>query len=130
MRRPHGILFLAAAALAAGCSIPNPTKMEHLDDLPAARIAEIDAVPEISAAKLATLRHESLAGVAGVSCRRAWKGTPPSWEDAIRRTKYRALEAGGNAITDLNCEAPQGRSLTTLCLESIRCTARTIRLLD
>jgi hypothetical protein len=48
----------------------------------------------------------------------------------VRRTKFRAMQAGGNAITDLSCDAPQGRSLTTLCLESIRCTARAVRLLD
>ncbi len=130
MRRQCGTLLLAAAALVAGCTLPNPTKMEFLDDLPAAKLPQIDALPEISAGKLGSVRHESLAEVAGVSCRRTWKGTPPSWEDALRRTKYRAMEAGGNAIADLYCESPKGRSLTTLCLESIRCTAKAIRLLD
>lgn len=130
MRLPRGVQMFAAAALVAGCVVPNPTKMERLDDMPAAKLPEIDAVPEIPAGKLAALRHEALAEVNGVSCRREWKGTPPSWEDAVRRTKFRALQAGGNAIGNLNCELPQSRSLTTLCYESIRCTARAIRLLD
>ena len=130
MRRLCAALSLVAAALAAGCAMPNPTKMEQLDDMPEAKFPEIDAVPEIPAGKLAAMRHEPLAEVAGVSCRRAWKGTPPSWEDAIRRTKFRAMQAGGNAIASLSCELPQGRSLTTLCLETIRCSARAIRLLD
>jgi hypothetical protein len=130
VRRARGALLLAAAALVAGCALPNPTKMEHLDDMPDAKIPEIDAVPEILAGKLAAARHESLAEVTGVSCQRTWKGTPPSWEDAVRRTKFRAMQAGGNAITGLNCDSPRGRSLTTLCFESIRCTARAIRLLD
>jgi hypothetical protein len=130
MRRVPGALLLAAAAFVAGCALPNPTKMEVLDDIPADRIAEIDAVPEILVGKLAALRHEALANVTGVSCRRVYKGTPPSWEDAVRRAKFRAMQAGGNAITNLSCDSPQGRSLTTLCLESIRCTAQAVRLLD
>ena len=128
--RARGALLLAAVAFVAGCAIPNPTKMEVLDDIPAAKIPEIDAVPEIPVVKLAAMRHEALADVAGVSCRRVYKGTPPSWEDAVRRTKFRAMQAGGNAITNLSCESPRGRSLTTLCLESIRCTAQAVRLLD
>jgi len=124
------VVVLVTAAFVAGCAMPNPTKMEKLDDIPAAKIPEIDAVPEILAGKLAAVRHEPLAEVTGVSCRRVYKGTPPSWEDAVRRAKYRAMQAGGNAITNLSCESPRGRSLTTLCLESIRCTARAIRLLD
>jgi hypothetical protein len=130
MRRARIALLLATAVFVAGCAIPNPTKMEVLDDIPAAKIPEIDAVPEILIGKLATVRHEALADVVGVSCRRVYKGTPPSWEDAVRRAKFRAMQAGGNAITNLSCEAPQGRSLTTLCLESIRCTAQAVRLLD
>ena len=130
MPRQRGALLLAVAALVAGCALPNPTQMEFLDDLPEAKLPEIDSLPEIPTAKLGSLRHESLADVAGVSCRRTWKGTPPSWEDALRRTKFRAMQAGGNAIANLNCELPKGRSLTTLCLESIRCTAKAIRLLD
>jgi hypothetical protein len=127
---PRAALFLAAAALLAACSVPDPRKMEHLDEIPAAKVPEIDALPEILATKLATVRYEAVADVAGVSCRReAYKGTPPSWEDALRRTKYRAMQAGGNAITNLNCEAPQKNSLTTVCFESIRCTAKAIRLL-
>ena len=130
MRRRRSALLLAVAALVAGCTLPNPTRMEFLDDLPEARLAEIDALPEILATRLGSVRHEVLGDVAGVSCRRTWKGTPPGWEDALRRTKFRAIQAGGNAFTHLNCELPKGRSLTTLCLESIRCTARAIRLLD
>ena len=130
MRRVCRALLFAAAAFVVGCAIPNPTKVEVLDDIPAAKIPEIDAVPEILAGKLAAMRHEPLVNVTGVSCRRVYKGIPPSWEDAVRRTKFRAMQAGGNAITDLSCDAPQGRSLTTLCLESIRCTARAVRLLD
>ena len=130
MRLSRAALLVTAAVLAAGCTLPNPTKLERLDDLPAAKLPEIDAVPEILAGKLAAVRYEPLAEVVGVSCRREWKGTPPSWDDAVRRTKFRAMQAGGNAISNLACESPRGGSFTTLCLESIRCTARAIRLLD
>jgi hypothetical protein len=131
MRRLRAALLLAAAALLAACSVPDPRQAEHLDDIPATQISAIDALPEILPTKLASVRYEAVAEVAGVSCRRqAYKGTPPSWEDALRRTKYRAMQAGGNAIANLNCEAPQKNSLTTVCFESIRCTAKAIRLLN
>ena len=39
-------------------------------------------------------------------------------------------QAGGNAITNLNCEEPKKNSLTNVCYESIRCTAKAIRLLN
>ena len=123
-------LLTISAALLAGCAMPNPLEAERVEDIPPEKIAAADALPELDGNKLAGLRYESLAGVAGVSCRRAWKGTPPSWGDAVRRTKYHALQLGGNAITELNCELPKVRSLTTLCLESIRCTARAIKTLE
>lgn len=118
--------LLLLAALLAGCALPNPTKMEQLDDIPESMIPQLDAMPE--------LRDDvgvAIDNVEGVSCRRRTltllKGTPASWEDAVRRAKYRALQKGANAIANLSCEQPKGGSLTTMCLESIRCTARAVR---
>ncbi len=105
--------------------MPNPLAMEHLDDIPEAMIAQVDAMPEVRDEGAA---QQVIDSVAGVSCRRAYRGMPASWEDAIRRTKYRALQKGANAIADLSCERPKGGSLTTMCLESIRCTARAVRI--
>ena len=120
--------LLAVTALAAGCSLPNPTAMEHLDDIPPAEFPAIDAIPDLAADSLRTVPHTSLAEISGVSCRRTYGGASPSWEDAVRRTKYRAMQNGANAITNLTCGFPEGKSLTTLCLESIRCTASGIRI--
>ncbi|HUK06122.1 MAG TPA: hypothetical protein VLV90_13690 [Burkholderiales bacterium] len=116
----------AAALAAAGCSLSLPTvNVEKVDDIPEAQIARIDAIPEIPQAD--ATRFETIGPVAGVSCRRAYKGTPASWEDAIRRTKYRALQIGGDAIAALSCGKPEGTSMSTFCLESIRCTASALR---
>jgi len=87
--------------------------MVHLDEIPVERIAEIDAIQEIKDGTA----HTPLGAVEGISCRRSSKELA-SWEDSVRRTKLRAMQKGGNAITDLSCEQPKGRSLTTLCLES------------
>jgi len=115
---------LLALALLGGCSLPNPTRMERLDDIPDELIAQLDAMPVLQ--DDGTPR-QSIEDVEGVSCRRAYKGMPASWEDAVRRTKYRALQKGADAIAELSCERPQGRSFTTMCFESIRCTARAVR---
>src|SRR5256885_502601 len=95
-----------------GCSAPRPWEMVHLDDIPVERIPEIDAIPELKAGAA----HTPLGSVEGISCRRSSKGMA-TWEDSVRRTKFRAMQMGGNAIADLSCEAPKGRSLSTLCYE-------------
>lgn len=110
----------------SGCSVPRPWERVQLDDLPRERISAIDAIPEIRTETLGTARYTGLGSVEGVSCKRSSKEVA-SWEDAIRRTKFRAMQKGANAITDLNCEEPKGRSLTTLCYESIRCTASAVQ---
>lgn len=108
--------------LLGGCALPNPMKMEQLDDIPAALIPQLDAMPVLQDDSVIAIDN-----VEGVSCRRAYfKAMPASWEDAVRRAKYRALQKGGNAIANLSCEAPKGGSLTTMCFESIRCTARAV----
>jgi hypothetical protein len=113
--------------LLAGCSVPRPWERVELDDIPAAKFAEIDALPELRRDIGTPMpRYADLGQVEGVSCKRSRKEVA-SWEDAIRRTKYRAMQKGGNAITDLYCEQPQGRSLTTLCYESVRCTAKAVQ---
>ncbi len=123
--RPVLRRLVFAAALLGGCALPNPTKMEQLDDIPEAMIAQVDAMPEVG-----DENGVAIDNVEGVSCRRklSWfKAMPASWEDAVRRTKYRALQKGANAIANLSCGEPKGGSLTTMCLESIRCTARAVR---
>ena len=121
------VLALLLAPLLWRCSaIPNPTKAEKLDDIPPEAIARLDAMPELSGGHASVV--ETLGEVDGVSCRREFfKGMPPSWEDAVRRTKYRALQRGADAIANLDCGKPQGTSLTTMCYESIRCTATAVR---
>jgi hypothetical protein len=118
--------LLALAVCLQGCSLPNPVKMEHLDDIPAEVVPRLDAMRELRGDK--SNAFETLGAVEGVSCKRTfYKGMPASWEDAVRRAKYRALQLGADAITDLDCSRPQGSSLTTMCYESIRCTASAVR---
>lgn len=109
-----------------GCAAPKPWERVQLDEIPRDRITEIDALPEVNADELPTKRYADLGPVEGISCKRGSKESA-SWEDAIRRTKFRVLQKGGNAIANLDCEAPRGMSLTTMCYESIRCTASAVR---
>ena len=118
---------LASCAVLVGCSLPK-IGVEHLDEIPMEKITEIDAVPEIAPNAPGAVPYEFVTDVVGISCRRASRAMPPSWEDAVRRAKYRAMQAGANAVTNLSCDLPRKRTLDTMCLESIRCTARAIRL--
>ena len=100
--------------------------MVHLDEIPQAKLAEIDALPEIRPENAKSVSYRKLGDVEGVSCKRSSKELA-SWEDAVRRAKYRALQKGANAIADLKCEEPESHPLTTLCYESIRCTASAVQ---
>jgi hypothetical protein len=119
-------VVVALLALAGACSVPRPWERVQLDDIPAGKTAEIDALPELMGEKLKNTRYTELGTVEGISCKRSSKELA-SWEDAVRRTRYRAMQKGADAIKDLQCEEPKGRSLTTLCYESIRCSATALQ---
>src|SRR3954470_4052649 len=99
--------FMATLAvlLAGGCSTQS-LQTVHLDEIPSDKVAAIDGVPEIEVQPLPSRDYADLGAVEGVSCKRTSKEMA-SWEDAIRRTKYRALQKGGNAIANLSCEEPK-----------------------
>jgi hypothetical protein len=105
----------------------------HLDEIPGDKIAEIDRVPEVAPQALPTQAYADLGPVEGISCKRSSREVA-SWEDAVRRTKYRAMQKGGNAISNLVCEEPKGGLMSRLtsavaptCMESIRCTATAVK---
>ena len=131
--RPRKLVAVLAVLVAGGCSTPQSLQTVHLDEIPSNKVAEIDAVPEIEAQPLPSLNYSDLGPVEGISCKRSSKEVA-SWEDAIRRTKYRAMQKGGNAIANLMCEEPKASFMSRLtsavaptCMESIRCTASAVK---
>ena len=119
---------MLVVAFLTGCAVAGNT--ETPDELPAAKRAEIDAMPELGDADFPGKPRETLGKVEGVSCKRSYWGASPSWEETVRRTKYEAMKKGANAIANLACDLPTGRSYLKLCLDSIRCTADAVRLGD
>ena len=117
---------LLLIGLLPGCATPKVE--ENLDNLSAAQIAAISAMPELGDKELAMQPHQSLGKVEGVMCKRPYSGSTPSWDETTRRTKYEAMKKGANAIANLSCGLPEGRSILKLCLDSIRCTADAILL--
>lgn len=118
--------MLLIIRLLSGCATPKVE--ENLDNLSAAQIAAISAMPELGDKELAMQPYQSLGKVEGVMCKRPYSGSTPSWDETTRRTKYEAMKKGANAIANLACGLPEGRSITRLCLDSIRCTADAILL--
>jgi hypothetical protein len=124
------LVAVLAVLLAGSCSTQS-LQTVHLDEIPSDKAAAIEGVPEIEA--LPSQAYTDLGAVEGISCKRSSREVA-SWEDAIRRTKYRALQKGGNAIANLVCEAPKasfmGRitsAVAPTCMESIRCTASAVK---
>jgi hypothetical protein len=117
---------LLVIALLAGCATPG--SLEDLEEIPAAKLAAINAMPEVGDKELAMQPYETLGRVESVSCRRSYRGPAPSWEETVRRTKYEAMKKGANAIANLACGPAEGPSLTKLCFDSIRCAADAILL--
>jgi len=116
---------LIVVALLCGCATSGAE--QDLDEIPAAQRAAVDALREVGDKELALQPYDALGKVEGVSCRRTYRGMPSTWEATVRRTKYEALKKGANAISNLACGNPEGRSYIKLCLDSIRCTADAIR---
>jgi len=116
---------LLAITFLSGCVTSSSS--ENLEDSPAAKRAEIDAMPAVGDKELSTQPHESLGKVEGVSCKRSYWDSAPSWDETVRRTKYEAMKKGANAIANLECGLPEGRSYIKLCFDSIRCTAEAIQ---
>jgi hypothetical protein len=123
------ILSAAVSFLLAGCASSIPRNVK-LDDIPADQVARIDALPEAAPGG-----YTKLGDVEGISCNHRSPKTSASWEDAVRRTKFRALKMGADAIADLDCGLPkEGPLLSRLtgyvlstCEETIRCTASAVR---
>ena len=117
---------LLIVAMLPGCASTGGSA--YLADIPDARRAEVDAMPDLADKELSQRPYETLGKVEGVSCKRSYWGSSPRWDDTIRLVKYEAMKKGANAIAHLECGAPEGRSYTKLCFDSIRCTADAIRL--
>jgi len=122
-----GAAGAAALALLGACSVPTPSTVVFLDDLPKAQLRQIDAMPVLDDEQLAKTAHEELGEVESVSCKRSYFGPPATWEDAIQRIKYRALRLGGNAVAKLDCGNPRKKLFAEFCFESIHCTASAVR---
>jgi hypothetical protein len=120
------IAQLLAIVFLSGCVAPN--RSEDLNDITAAKRAEIDAMPEVEEKELSGKPYESLGKVEALTCKRSPWGPAPSWEETVRRTKFEAMKRGANAIANLACDLPEVRSYTKLCLESIHCMADAVRL--
>ena len=68
-----------------------------------------------------------LGPVTTTSCKNQLTDPAPTEADAIGQLRYRATQAGGNAIVDAICES-QGTSLTTNCWSSVTCRATIARI--
>ena len=128
-------VWLALLLVLVGCSLV-PAKAPELDDIPADKVAEIDALPEVPGEPLPTQVYVDLGMVEGISCQHSRKEPSASWDDAVRRTKFRAIKKGANAIANLSCETPRGGTvigrwtstfMNRECIESIRCTASAVK---
>ncbi len=84
--------ILLMIALLPGCTALKTE--ENLDYLPAAQVAAISAMPELGDKELARQPHESLGKVEGVSCRRPYTDSTPSWEADDPADKIRSHEKG------------------------------------
>ena len=61
------------------------------------------------------------------SCKNQLTDPAPTEADAIGQLRYRATQAGGNAVVDAICES-QGTSLTTNCWSSVTCQGTIARI--
>ncbi|MEY3286058.1 MAG: hypothetical protein RL500_788 [Pseudomonadota bacterium] len=115
------LIIFASAVLASCASSANVIAMDAATQLRLAsqvRIFDSGEVP--------TSPVKQIGPVEGISCMRNYYDSGPSESVARAQLRFRAIEAGGNALVGVSCQA-EGTSLSKNCWSSITCRGQAIR---
>lgn len=77
--------------------------------------------------ELPGMKYNSLGAIDGISCMAKTSEPPASKEDAIDLLRYRSRALGGNGVTGVTCQQPQGLTLSPDCWNSVTCNAVAIQ---
>ena len=108
----------------SGCGPFVP--MVKIDSLTEEQRHKIRQFTILNATQLLKKEFSVLTIVEGNSCQSKVWDIPATRAGAIEQLKYHALEAGGDAITNVQCSGREGTSVRTNCWELISCTAEVI----
>lgn len=96
--------------------------------LPAETRKAVSAVRILNTAQLVGMQFDVVNIIEAHSCKRMMTDPPASRTNAIEQLKYKAVEAGADAISNVQCGGREPTSANMNCWESISCTAEAIKI--
>jgi hypothetical protein len=123
MKKIVFVFFLTPLISACGSFVPT-VKMDSLTETQRHQVRQMQIFNQ---GQLAQKNYSILTIAEGNSCQNKVWDPPATRTGAIEQLKYHAIEAGGDAITNVQCSGREGTSVRTNCWELISCTAEVIK---
>jgi uncharacterized protein YbjQ (UPF0145 family) len=111
--------------MVSGCGSFVP--VVKLDELSETQRHQVRQMQILNQAQLIGKNYSIETIVEGNSCQNKLWDPPATRTAAIEQLKFHAFEAGGDAITNIQCSGREGTSARTNCWELISCTAEAIK---
>ena len=122
----HALIFLSVT-LFSGCGttrLPPAVSMDHLSP---EQLNALELIKIYSQTKTIKRQFDTVATVQGVSCKSSMWGHAATKRDAILQTRYRAQQAGADAIIYLRCDNQHAAAATYDCSEIVICNGEAIK---
>ncbi len=122
--RNHALIFLSVA-LFSGCGTTKPPPTVGMDHLSPEQLTALEAIKIYSQTKTIKQQFDTVTTVQGISCKSSMWGKAATRRDAILQTRYRAQQAGADAIIYLRCD--HQRDTAYDCSEIVICNGEAIK---
>jgi len=118
------ILVSALGVVSCGSFVP----VVKLNELPLELRNKATAMPIIGAGQKTD--YVVVTMIEGNSCKNKMWDPPATRTAAIEQIKFHALEAGAEAVANVQCGQREGTSTNTNCWELISCTAEAVKIVN
>ena len=121
------IWTLAFIGLLGGCG--TGIEIAKIDQLPPETRAAMAEVALFNEHRPKDLRYKVLSSVESLSCRHFAWDPAPTLNDSLEQLKYKAIQAGGNAVIGVSCTRT-GVDYGTNCFKSVICEGTAVQASD
>jgi uncharacterized protein YbjQ (UPF0145 family) len=122
--RNHALIFLSVV-LFSGCGTTKLPPTVGMDHLSPEQLNALEVIKIYSQTKTIKQQFDTVTTVQGISCKSSMWGKAATRRDAILQTRYRAQQAGADAIIYLRCD--HQRDAAYDCSEIVICNGEAIK---
>ena len=123
----HALIFLSVA-LFSGCGTTKPPPPAiNIDHLSPEQLNALELIKTYRQTKVIKRQFDIVGAVQGISCKSSMWGHAATKRDAIFQTRYRAQQAGADAIIFLRCDDKHADAPTYDCSEIVICDGEAIK---